>query len=31
MKIIVRAQDKPVKRPCNCYKILFLIISPFHK
>jgi hypothetical protein len=26
MKIVVRSQDKPVKRPCPCYKMLFEII-----
>jgi hypothetical protein len=26
MKLVVRSQDKPVKRPCPCYKMLFLII-----
>jgi hypothetical protein len=31
MKIVVRSQDKPVKKPCTCYKRLYLIISPFNK
>jgi hypothetical protein len=31
MKIVVRSQDKPVKKPCSCYKMLFQIISPFNK
>jgi hypothetical protein len=25
MKIVVRSQDKPVKKPCTCYKMLYLI------
>ena len=25
MKIVVRSQTKAVKRPCFCYKVLFII------
>ncbi len=31
MKIIVRSQDKPVRKPCPCYGKLFLILPPWNK